>query len=73
MASSRDRHTANTAEPLPDISAPHEPRPVEALANLLHSRRQRERRLLQPVEERPAHRLRVAGPHAPSERVAANW
>ena len=35
LASSRDRHTANTADPLPDISAPHEPS-REALANSFH-------------------------------------
>ncbi len=35
--------------------------PAESLANLLHRGRQLERRLLQPVEERPANGLRVAG------------
>ena len=72
-ASSRSRHTANTADPLPDIRHPHGASAASRRTRIRStSGRKGERRLLQPVEQAAAEGVRVAGPERAPQRVAVD-
>ena len=66
------RHTANTADPLPDISAPHGPRPGEALRTCSTAGASANAGSSSRLNSARPTRLRVAGPHRRPQRVAGD-